>query len=440
MAAASVTVGLSATAIAAPNTAGDDPSFTDTGLTSVPAVAGRGYQLEASVRTLYDSNILRTGDEVLQRPDSSKSDFRISPSVTASVGVPVGRQQIYLGGIIGRDFYLRNTRLNRNRYNIGGGVNLVAGNRCTGGVGIDFNSRQSLFSEEAEVVPNVQERLALGASVTCQGPIGIGFGGSVRRFQTRNKSAERNQFDVDSLAVSPQISYGLGNIGRFSLSGTWNQVSYPNRNVFLPGGGVTNDGAEIMNGRFGFQRELGSRFSISLGLSYLESMPDPSTIVQIFPAPPPQVGFVGTEVVREKFSGLGYDANITYQPSPRITSSLFAGRNSTASANVGAQFQVQSNFGVDVDYRLGSSMTVGAGATHNRRQYYNSFINVGDEGRRRIEDKINRVYASIGYAPVKLYSVNLLLAYQDRQSNPEDLSFNSFSALLSLRLNFGRQS
>ncbi|MFZ4688112.1 MAG: outer membrane beta-barrel protein [Polymorphobacter sp.] len=427
--------------LAAPSTAGDDPGFANTGLTTVPAVTGRGWRLEAGVRSIYDTNILRAGDGIAIRPGSEKEDFRISPTVSAAIGVPVGRQQVFFGATLGRDYYIENTQLDRNRYALGGGINLRAGTRCTATVAADFNSQQVLVSEVAELVPNLQERFTYGASATCESAVGLGFGGSIRRSEIRNDSFSRNQFDLNSTSYSPNISYALGGIGRFSLSGTFNQVDYPERSVTVPGGMMVRDGVDILSGRFGYQRELGPRLSLTLGVSYLESQPKPVTVIDIVgvtvpPAPP---GFILGPIKREKFTGLGYDGSISYTPSPRLGVTLSAARNVSASANVGAQYQVTTDFGADIDYKLGRAISVGTGVTYNKRSYFNSFATI-DERARRIRDEISRVYGSISYAPVKLYSLSLEVAYQDRNSNPVEFSFNSFSAVLSLRMRLGRES
>ncbi len=425
---------------AAPSTAGDDPGFVNSGLTSVAPVTGRGFYITPSLRTVYDTNILRLGDGLTPTNGGQREDLRISPLVTASLGLPVGRQQLFVVGSLGRDFYINNTQLNRNRYSIGAGANLRAGTRCTATAAVDFDSRQALLTELDELIPNLQETLSYGATAQCQSAVGLGFGGTVRRVELRNDALTRSQLNYNSMLYSGQVSYALGNLGRFSLSGNLNQVTYLNRPILLVGGGIDTDGVDILSGRFGYQREIGSRLSLMLGVSYLESKPQPRTIVQLVPTVPPALpGFIPTLTDRETFSGLGYDAAITYRPSTRMTATFNAARNVQASANVGAQYQVQTNFGADIDYRLGSAINVGAGATFDKRQYFNSVFLLNN-GARRVRDEITRVYGSVGYAPVKLYSLGLEVAYQKRKSLPVEFSFDSFSAILSLRVNFGRGS
>jgi hypothetical protein len=427
-------------AVAAPSTAGDDTGFANSGLTTVAPVLGRGFFIRPTLRTVYDTNILRIGDGFTPTNGGQREDLRISPLVDASFGLPIGRQQVFVAGSLGRDIYINNEQLNRTRYAVGAGLNLRAASRCTATAAVNFDSRQALVTEVAELVPNLQETLSYGATASCQSPVGLGFGGTVRRLELRNDALTRSQLNYNAMLYSAQLNYALGNIGRFSATGTLNKVGYPTRPVLLVGGGVDTDGVDILSGRFGYQRELGSRLAVILGLSYLESRPQPGTVLQLAPTVPPALpGLVLTPTDRSKFTGLGYDAAITYRPSTRLTATLNAARNVQASANVGAQYQVQTNFGADIEYRLGSALSLGSGVTYDKRRYFDSVFIVNTGGR-RIQDDISRVYGNIGYAPVKLYSLGLEVAYQKRKSLPVEFSFDSFSAVLSLRVNFGRES
>ena len=425
---------------AAPSTAGDDPGFADAGLTTVAPVVGRGFFIRPSMRTRYDSNMLRLGDGFTPSNGGQRHDLQISPLVSASLGLPIGRQQVFVAGSLGRDIYVNNNQLNRNRYSLGAGVNIRAASRCTATAAVDLNSRQALITEVAELVPNLQETLSYGATALCQSPAGLGFGAAVRRIEFRNDAVARRPLDYNSLAFNGQLSYALGNIGRFSASGALTKIEYKNRPIILPGGNADTDALDILSGRFGFQREIGSRLSLNLGFSYLESRPVPKTVLQLSPAVPPALpGAVLAPFSREKFSGLGYDGALIYRPSSRLTATLQANRNVQASANVLAQYQVFTSIGGDLDYRLGSAISLGGGATFDKRKYFNGILLPNVTGR-RVQDDISRVYGNIGYAPVKLYTLGLELSYQKRKSLPVEFSFDSFAAILSLRVNFGRES
>nr|WP_310525389.1 outer membrane beta-barrel protein [Polymorphobacter sp.] len=428
------TTGLAVPATAAPSTAGDDVAADNRVLGAAAAVLGR-FRVEASMNTLYDSNMIRLGNGFPLGNYPQKSDFRFSPIVTLSTAVPVGRQQLFVSGTIGRDMYVHNTQLNRNRYAAAGGLNWRLGTRCSGLVDTNFESRQQLLSELSVVQPNKQDTFTYGASANCQTATGIGFGGSVRRVQVRNDSPDRVAFDANSWVFSPQLTYGSPNLGQFSLTGSWNKADYPEREILTTAGVFDNDGVEIISGRFGYERSLGSRLQVKAGISYIEVDPQPRDIVVLVPTPlPPPVFDVQT---REKSSNLGFDAAVSYKSGSRLSGTVSASRRATASVNVGAQYQLVQAIGLDVDYRMNRAISLGTGITYDQRDYRNSFISQ-QEPLLRVQDKITRVYGSINYAPVELYSVGFELSYQDRKSDPVEYSYDAFAAMLRLRVNFGR--
>lgn len=427
-----------APAFAAPSTMGDDQTFFQAPATGL-AATGRGFALKADLTTLYDGNIIRRGDGFAPRPGEEKADYRISPAVSAELGLPSGRQRFYLNGLVGRDYFVRNQQLDRNRYEIGGGAILAAGSSCTANVDANFRSRQILVSEVDTLIPNAQETLSYGATASCRSAVGFGFGGSIRRTEIRNDSQTFQLFNLNGTAYSLNLSYGLGNVGLFTASGSINDVTYVSRQVLTTDGRSIDDAVQVVSGRLGYERDIGSRLELEVGLSYYESTPEPTTVLTgVSVGLPPVVVLVPTD--RSTFSGLGYDAQLTYTPSSRMSVIFGANRQVSASVNVGALAQVRTSFLIDVDYALGSGIRLGAGGSYDRRDYENAVLNLPDRGRLREQDKISRIYANIGYTTARLLSLAFEVAYQDRRSLPVEFSFDSFSARLNLTLKFGRNS
>jgi hypothetical protein len=416
------------------STAGDDPGFVNTGLTTLSPIEGRGYSLNAAFNTLYDSNILRLGNDAPLRPGTQRADVRMSPTVTGRIGMPIGRQQFFAGVLIGGDFFAANGQLNRHRIVAGGGLNLAAGRACTATIAADYSSRNVLLSEVAQLIPNALDTLGYGMSANCSTPTGLGAGVTVRQINTTNSAPSRVAFDVNSTLISPQITYGRPTLGQFSLSANLNYVTYPQRFILTTDGMIDNDKVDIFEGRFGYQRALGSRLSLTAGLSYLKSSPQPNVILQ----EDAELGFF-FPLERSTFSGLGYDASVSYTPSPRMSGTVAFSRNSSASPNVGALYQVNTRFGADFSYQLGGSIRLGLGGTYLINEYEGSFTSP-TETVPRTQDNISRIYGQISYTPPRPWEVSLLLAYQSRVSDPAEFSFDSFSALLSFSFTFGRQS
>jgi hypothetical protein len=427
---------VSVPAMASPSTMGDDRSIFQPAPTGL-AAGGRGFKLTATLDTLYDGNMLRQGDGFTPLPGQEKADFRISPAVSGEIGLPFGRQRIYLNGTFGRDYYVRNEQLDQDRYQLGGGLQLAAGSACTALIDGDIGSRQIFVSEVEGLVPNAQETLTYGATASCQAAAGIGFSGSIRRTEVRNDNPTREFFDLNGTAYSLGISYAAPGVGLFSATGAINNITYIERPVLSTDGDLRDDGIQVISARLGFEREIGARLSLDLGLSYFEGKPEPTTVLTaIASGLPPVVTLVPVD--RENFSGLGYDASITYRPNQRTTVILAGNRSATAAVNIGALAQIRNSILLDVDYMLGAGLRLGVGGSYDQRDYENSVLNLPDRGRRREQDKISRLYANIGYDISRLLTLGFEVAYQDRRSLPVEFSFDSFAASLNLRVRFGR--
>ena len=434
-----------ATPAAAQRAAGDDEPVGNSAVTTVNGGFGsllgdglgvlvKGLRIEGRVTTLYDSNIRRIGDGIPLRAGSYKADFRISPSVVVSNVLPFGRQQLYIEGEYGRDFYARNKELNRDRYGVNGGINAQVGNFCTGSINASFRSRQSLLSEASIQQDNVIETKSVGASANCQRPVGIGFGVNASHDERDNKSVFREAFDSRTTSFGANLSYTLPVLGQISVGGNYSNVDYPSRTVLVGNPPmVAGDGVDIYSGNLSYRRSLGTRLTVNVGGSYYLARPDPrDVLVPVFPGLP----FL-TPQRRADFNGAGYLVGIAYRPSPRLTADIRAARDISQSSSVGALYVVRDSFGVDLGYNLGPSINTGIGATYDVRRYRNAFASV-EEPRARIRDNIGRIYARVGYSPRRLFNLDFEVAHQKRDSKPSEYSFSSTSAALTLRVKFGR--
>ena len=428
--------GIALTPATAQRSSGDDNNFAR-GATTVAPVDGRGFRIEGTLATLYDTNIIRIGDG-LQAPDGrKKGDFRISPSVSAAYGMPIGRQQIYIGGLVGRDFYASNGSRNRNRYVIGGGANLHAGRSCSGALTGEYQRRQSLFSELSGLTTdNVQETQVYAASFECAPPVGIGFGGGAQRRIVDNDDPRRGLFDVRENSYNAHANLGAGRIGQFSLGGSYTTIDYPRRLVTLNSAAfdTTSDGLNLYSAYLGFSRPIGARLSMSLQGSYSRANPQPRNILQIVDLFGQQIGIPND---RKGYSGGGYSASVSYHPSSRLNADLNASHSINNSSNVGALYSVTDLFGAEVSYNLRPSLTAGLGGSYTQRSYRGSFSS-GTEPIARRDDKSQRVYGRLSYTPAKLYDVDFEVGHERRQSTPAIYSYNSTTAQVTLHVRFGR--
>ena len=422
IAAAGLTVSIPAAA--APSVDGDNQPISNAGVLSTKITRGRNWRLGVRLNTLTDSNYRR-------RPEGfQESAVRVTPVVDAGVGLPVGRQQLFLGGSIGRDYFINKSIRNRGRWQLGGGVAWRLGSRCSGVIGAETRRRLVQLDDQSEFTDNVQTSKDLGASANCQTATGLGFGGSVRHDDTSNDTPNRMIFDSRSTTYSPSISYGNRSLGQFSIGATLSNVTFTNRPVPTPAG-LVEDGVRSLNGRAGYSRTLGTRLQLTAGASYLKTTPRPGAILAI------DANGQVIVVPRDPFSGMGYDFSIGYQPSSRLSVIVAGDRGVSTSRNVGALFTIRQGLSADINYKIGPSIDFGVGASRRTNDYKGSFVSPA-EPQPRISDRFERVYAQLDYSPVDLYSIGVEVAHQRRKSNPSSFNFASTTALLRLRVSLGR--
>lgn len=413
---------MAAPAHAAPDTDGDNAPITTGGLLSTTIVDGRKWTASATLNTLSDSNF--------RRAPVPESAIRVTPAVNVGLGLPLGRQQLFLGGNIGRDFVLGHREFNRNRYAIGGGVAWQVGTRCTGIVGGEHQSRLNQVLDQAQFTPNVQRTDVVAASANCRTATGLGAGASIRHQAISNDRQERRPFNLRSTVIAPNLSYSTNAIGQFSVGATFNNTAYPERSVPTTSGFVA-DGVKIFSARFGYSRQLGSRLSLSLGASYLKTSPKPETILTR--------NLIGqiVETPRAGFKGTGYDASVSYHPSTRLTIDIAGSRNAHVSPNAGALFVISQALSANASYKLGSKLDFGLGISQIKNSYKEPFVTV-DEPVRRVSDRVSRVSGQLDYSPVSLYSIGVVVAHQWRDSTPSTFDYKSTTASVRLRVKFGR--
>ncbi len=392
---------------------------------STPITKGRAWRVDIGVASLADNNFQR------QPQGREIGALRITPVIDGGVGLLFGRQQLFLGGQVGRDFFINKAQFNRSLWALGGGVAWQVGSRCTGVVGAETRSQLLVqVNDQIRFTPNVQKTKSAAASATCQTAGGLGFGGTVRHDDVSNDTIERAAFDFRSTAYAPNITYGNSRLGQVSIGARIADVVYPRRPVATPAG-IVGDGLATLNGRLGYSRTLGTRVQVTAGVSYLRSRPKPNLVLAI-----DQTGQI-VAIPREPFTGTGYDFSVGYQPSSRLTVTVAGDRNFTTNQNVGALFTVAQTLSADIRYKIGPSLTFGIGGNRGTNDYKGSFVSPAEQ-QLRISDRFEGAYASLDYSPRKLYSVGFEIMHQRRKSNPATLDFKSTSAALRLRVRLGR--
>jgi hypothetical protein len=409
---------LASAPVAAQLSDNDDGPPLQGGILTTPITQGRSWSANFVLNSLSDSNFRRTSGP---NPESAT---RISPGVTLAAGLPVGQQQLFIGGNYGLDFTINNSDFNRSRWSLGGGAGWRLGARCSGVVGAEASERLNLVFDQSVFSDNVRRTTAVAATANCQSGAGLGFGGSFGQINATNNRPEQELFDVKTTLFSANVFYGSQALGQFSIGGSMNDSDYSQRLVLTPDG-IVNEGVTLLSGQIGYSRSFGTRLQASVSVSYLESRPKPGSILQF--TPDGQI----VQVERSVLTGNGFNLSLIYAASSRMSLSVGASRNVRASPNAGALFTVQNTYFGSLNYELGPTLSLSTGINYRVVDYVDAFASAA-EPVPRVSDNFTRIFAGMQYSPQALYSLGLQFAYNQRRSDPSLYDFNSFTALISL--------
>lgn len=418
---------------------------------ALPAIAAAQSAGDLSIdiqgRAVYDSNQLRIPDSETVPAGRQRDDIRYSPSISLGYSRPIGRQRVFLSGLVGRDFYQNNSNLDRQRLQFSGGVNYTLGARCSGAIDASYSERQNGLNgfgdrfvddptvPDPEVIPepidpivdddvgrlvdNGQEALSYGASFGCGSASGrLSFGANARRSTLRNTAETRRFSNSNNTTYSGYVGVSAFGPGQLQVTGSYSTIDYPGRTLGLgPGipvflGATSTESYQI---GLNYARPIGTRLSGSIGASYLTSRP---------------------EGLGAPYNAPAYNVSLTYRPGTRLTTTLSAARSIQSSNSVGALFTVLDRVQLGTSYQLGSSLSARAQASYERRNFRQSFALPGDGLTARSRENTTTFGAGIGYSPRSLYDVGFDIRQRLRRSTPTFFNYDSTTATVSVGIHF----
>lgn len=414
----------------AQTTATTPPSFGAAPRTNRQASPTRHIGIRAAVDTSYDSNAFGVSKSLIAGgviTGRSESDFKITPSLQLDILVPFGRQSAFLNGMIGYDFYARNSQLDRERISLNGGANLQVLGSCSTTVSGGYLRQRSNAGDVFSVSPvpivdrtNTEEHKSIGADVMCGGPVGLSPSFGYRHSETRNSSRFFELNDSNQDAFNASIGYQRPSLGRIALYGSYSEGEYINRNVLgLPNiyPGIPLDGVKSYSVGGRFEREIGSRISgaVSVGFTWA----DPKAVFS------------------RKFRGSTYSIDLNVRPTDRLRLDLIASRSADLSNTVFATFAVTNIYGINGSYRLNEKMTANFGTSLQKRDYRQSADAV-DLGTTVRDDKFVRSYVGLVYDLNRRLRLNGLVSQQQRKSDNSFFNYKNTTVSLGASLALGR--
>lgn len=379
----------------------------------------RRIGLFVSVQGSYEDNVLRQPKNFPLTPGFARKDFRLSPALNIDIVQPIGGQKLTLAGGIGYDFYNKNKRLERERVNLVGNLDLKVGPNCTPKLGVSYLRQQSdladFFALTNVRLRNREQRLVYSASVKCSGVVGLRPGLSIERTNAKNSAFLRRIGNFNQTSYGVSLGYVTPTLGEVSLFGNYRRGNYPNRGRFAIGSGSVGDNVGVYSGGVRLQRDIGTRLKGNVSLGYTKA--DPS--------------IPGTR----GFSGASGSADLTAQLLDRLQAVIGYSRTVEQSNRLDVSFSVNSSYSINANYILNPRFSLTAGASRINRRLSDSLLLAPNLLGRN--DRTSQVSAGARYrpgiAPIS-FSLNATKAF--RKSETGIFDYDATTVSLTTNYNF----
>lgn len=371
----------------------------------------KNFGVRLTAGSTYDSNVVRATEAEPGVAGFDKADIRFTPAVAVDVTAPFGKQSVFVTGSAGYDFYRRNKQLNRERVALTGGLNLSAGQGCSGRVAFDYGRQQSDFGDFRRLVRvvNATERRGVSLNASCGSVVGLRPSLGYRREEVANSDVSRRQGDYQSNTITASIGYVRPSFGEASIYGSYRRGSYPERRTL--GASPVSEKIDVFSGGVNFSRAIGRslRGTVSAGYSKV----DPNL---------PGV---------QAYGGISYSADLAWRPVDRLNLSIGASKDVQQSSTLDVSFSIAQNYRLNGSYALGRDIRVNFGVSHAKRQYRESPLIPLLSA--RTGDKSFQVSGGAVYTPRGRISFVLDVTGGKRSSGNRQFGYSNFVTSLGVR-------
>lgn len=379
-------------------------------------VAGRPtrqVEFKAQGKVEYDTNIARSNEAGAIRQGVSPSDTIYSPSLIASAVMPVGQQAVFLQANASYLFHDKNKQLDHSRINAAGGLGGRLGPCGATVTGAYARGRSELEDRTlTSRVQNIATVKSLSVGATCIRPPGIGVLVNVQRDWGSNSLAITQMNNYETTSGTAGVIFGKPTTGSISLIGNYSKTEYNDRPTLT---GET-PGFETYGGGFRFQRNLGARIQGTATLTY--SHVETLTALVAPPVPP---GGTPLPDPQTEFNGLTYSAGVSFRVSSRLKTEATFDRRISPTLIGGKTYELQTNYTLRADYRIGSRFLVGVGAAQRESE---SRGGVSTDPTTLTDSRTRTVQGSLRYRQNDRLSFALNAQAERRKADNSDFNYN----------------
>lgn len=314
----------------------------------IPAADAPPINVQLGIR--YDSNVAASNSVFATSRGLKREDEIFSPAVAVNYTKQLGSLSFFSQGTVGYDFYATNNILNRERIGILAGVSTeLSGCQLTPRT--SYMRRQSDLQDlNVGVTKNTQEDISVGLDVVCSGFGRLVPSASVQQTWAKNSSNSLFSSDYQSFSANAGLGYQAGSFGTVSLVGQYADTQYDNRFIPLLAS-LHRDGYKVYSGGLHYEKPVGA--TLEVGASIYQT----------------SLSYDGLGL---NFSGITYDATVTYHPDSRFDATAHFGRQTSPSNFLNAAYSIDQILQADAHYRLTSRLMAGVGVSNKLQSFRGS--------------------------------------------------------------------
>lgn len=361
-------------------------------------------RLTPSVRASYDTNVLRLNDTAV----GPRDNVRVTAGVDVIARRTFGRTAIDLGGTIGYDVNSRFEFLDRTRIELDGRVRTPVGAICSLTFSARYLQAQFELDDVEQVIGATDRQQYYDLLASCNRSAGFS---PLAGVTYSRRSTDAQQFrSSDTLSGRAGVSYARPSLGVVSLIVSRARIGRPDILTPTP----IRDGTDITQARVSLRRDVSPRVSFNAGIGYVNAEPDRAGV--------------------GSFSGLSYEGEVAWRPTPRLTATASAGRDVTTQTGINSTYVIRDDYRLAVDARLSArSRLRGFAARVERdfrgRQPLPGAIVIG-------EDATDIVGATYSYDTARLFRISASASKRWRRADVAFFDYESTIVSLSIGARF----
>ena len=372
--------------------------------------------IAAQMEVRHDSNVARSSPERAALRGLERSDTRLRPALTVDLARTFGPNDVALTGLVGYDFYVRNSRLNRERVALDGRSTLRL-NPCEVALSAAVTRQQSEFldtlvlvNDGPAVVSNAQTLQSYAATLSCGLGIGIRPTVGIRRTIGDNSNELRRRTNYRSWRYEGGIGYRQPSIGDLLLFVSRQDTTFPDRPALSSFDGYTVD-------RYGarFARDIGARLRGEVEVAFAD------------------VSAAG--IIGDNYHGPTYNLSLTAAVTPQLQLRGAAGRDVLTNLANDSAYSLEQTYSLAATYAAGPRLTLSANALVAPRRFYygQDVLALGDLFRL---DRATRVQLGVGagYAAGRRLRFTLDSGYEDRNATGDLFDYSNVFLTAGVRL------